>query len=127
MPATNFPEYAHDIADLLDGLISSAQARVRELQIDQRSALRGFIALVLIFDDESELHVREFIDFSLPEPSLMYAYHYQDSNHELIIRYDNAKHRPELEKAEHKHTARAVNVSSMRTLPQVIDEILRGK
>jgi hypothetical protein len=35
------------------------------IQIDPRSALRGFIAGVLQFGDASELHFREFVDTSL--------------------------------------------------------------
>ncbi len=93
---------------------------------DQRSLLRGFIAGMLQFSDGSELHFREFVDVSSPEPRLMYAYHYQDASKVLILRYDNAAHRPPLPQAEHKHTPAGVEVSLVPTLAQVIDEILRG-
>jgi hypothetical protein len=64
------------------------------------------------------------VDTSLPEPRLMYAYHYQDANQTLIFRYDNAAHRPRLPQAEHKHTVEGVAVSPAPTLAQVVDEIL---
>ncbi|MBC8445620.1 MAG: hypothetical protein H8D74_00325 [Chloroflexi bacterium] len=82
---------------------------------------------MLHFSGGSELHFREFVNVGLPEPRLMYAYHYQDVNRMLILRYDNAAHRPPLPQAEHKHTLAVVEVSLAPTLAQVIDEILRGR
>jgi hypothetical protein len=90
MSATNFPEYARGIEDVLDATVATGEATLVSIQIDQRSSLRGFIAGLLQFNDGSELHFREFVDISLPEPRLMYAYHYQDANQDLISRYDNA-------------------------------------
>jgi len=126
MPATNFPEYARIIEDVLDATIATGEATLVNIQIDQRSSLRGFISGLLRFNDGSELHFREFVDTSLPEPRLMYAYHYQDANKALIFRYDNAAHRPSLSQAEHKHTPAGVEVSPAPTLAQVVDEILKG-
>lgn len=126
MPATNFPEYARVIEDVLDAAIAAGEATPVNIQIDQRSSLRGFIAGLLQFNDDSELHFREFVDTSRPDPRLMYAYHYQDANKDLIFRYDNAAHRPTLPQAEHKHTPASVEVSPAPTLAQVVDEILKG-
>ncbi|MEA3460065.1 MAG: DUF6516 family protein [Chloroflexota bacterium] len=126
MPATNFPEYARIIEGVLDAAIATGEATLVSIQIDQRSSLRGFIAGLLQFNDGSKLHFREFVDTSLPEPRLMYAYHYQDANKALIFRYDNAAHRPPLSQAEHKHTPAGVQVSPAPRLAQVVDEILKG-
>ena len=41
------------------------RAALVSIQIDPRSALRGFIAGVLQLGDASELHFREFVDTSL--------------------------------------------------------------
>jgi hypothetical protein len=73
MPATNFHEYVRGIEDVLDATVSASEAALVSIQIDLRSALRGFIAGVLQFGDASELHFREFVDTSLPEPRLVYA------------------------------------------------------
>jgi len=126
MPATNFPEYARGIQDVLNATVVAGDAVVVSIQIDQRSALRGFIAGLLQFTDASELHFREFVDISLPEPRLMYAYHYQDATQELIFRYDNAAHRPSLPQAEHMHTRAGVHISPAPTLAQAIDEALEA-
>ena len=60
MPATNFPEYARIIEDVLDVAIATGEATLVSIEIDQRSSLRGFIAGLLQFNDGSELHFREF-------------------------------------------------------------------
>lgn len=125
MPAISFPEYARGIEDVLDATVATGEAVLISIQIDQRSSLRGFIAGLLQFNDGSELHFREFADISLPEPRLMYAYHYQDANRSLILRYDNAAHRSPLPQPEHKHTPAGVEVSPAPTLAQVMDEILK--
>jgi hypothetical protein len=124
MSTTNFPDYAQTIEKVLASLIATGEATFTDLQIDQRSSLRGFIMGILRFNDGSELHFREFLDVSRDEPRLMYAYHYQSPNNALIFRYDNAAHRPSLPQPEHKHTKTDVKVSSAPTLAQVIDEIL---
>jgi hypothetical protein len=62
MPATNFPEVAREIQDILDASVAAAEAVLVSIQVDQRSSLRGFIAGLLQFNDASELHFREFVD-----------------------------------------------------------------
>ncbi len=126
MLVTNFPEYAREIEALLSSLIATSEATLTDIRIDQRSSLRGFIAGMLQFNDGSELHFREFVDASSTKPRLMYAYHYQNVNRDLIFRYDNAAHRPRLPQVEHKHTTGGVASSPAPTLAQVIDEILNG-
>lgn len=125
MPVTSFPEYVDVIDSLIRNLVSSAQVRLLHFQIDQRSMLRGFIAGGLAFNDDSELHFREFIDLTQAEPRLMYAYHYQDTHKELLFRYDNALHKPPLSQPEHKHTPQGIILSSAPTFSEILDEVLR--
>jgi len=123
MPTTTFPEYARKISDVLSGIIDTGKAQLVSFQTDQRSTLRGYISGMLLFDDNSELHFREFIDLTQSEPKLTYAYHYQDANKALIFRYDNAAHHPPLSQCKHKHTATGAAISPTPKLEQVIDEI----
>jgi hypothetical protein len=125
MPAATFSEYARSLQDNLDKVLTTGEATLVTLQVDQRSAVRGFIAGSLQFHDGSALHFREFVDLSHAEPKLMYAYHYQDVDHNLIFRYDNAMHRPALTQAVHKHTQSGIDVSPVPTLSKVLDQILR--
>lgn len=124
MPTTNFPEYAQQFAELLNGLVAMGQVGTFELQVDQRSTLRGFIKGQAIFVNGSELHFREFLDTTLLEPKTMYAYHYQDDEQQLIFRYDNALHRPPLLQQDHKHTPDGIILTQPPTMQQILDEIL---
>jgi hypothetical protein len=126
MSATEFPEYLRRIQNVLNEVIAAGQAVMLQFQADQRSITRGFIAGILLFMDDTELHFREYLDLNALEPRQMYAYHYQSADGRLIFRYDNAVHRPPLAGREHKHTPDVIIVtpSPTPTLEQVIDEIL---
>ena len=75
MPAANFPEYAQGLEDTLNKVVATGEAVLVTLQVDQPSAVRGFIAGSLQFHEGSVLHFREFVDTSQAEPKIMYAYH----------------------------------------------------
>ena len=124
MHASSFSEYSRHILDIIEDLLSTGQVVLVDHTIDQRSTLRGFIGGVLHFEDGSELHFREFVDASAPEPRLMYAYHYQDADGNLVFRYDNAAHKPALPQIEHKHITKGVEMAKAPTFEGVIDEIL---
>ena len=125
MPAANFPEYARSLQADLDKVVATGEAVLVTLQVDQRSAVRGFIAGSLQFHNGSTLSFREFVDLSQTEPKVAYAYHYQDADHNLIFRYDNAAHRPALVQPEHRHGRSGVDVSPVPTLPEILDQILK--
>ncbi|MDQ6692890.1 MAG: DUF6516 family protein [Chloroflexota bacterium] len=123
MSDASFREYSQGISDALNMLLATGEAKVVNLEIDQRSPLRGFIKGLLLFEDDSELHIREFVDVTIDEPRIMYAYHYQSKDNSLIFRYDNALHRPALSQAEHKHTPDQVGASNAPLIVQVVQEI----
>ncbi len=124
MPTINFPKYALEIQKKLNRTIAMGDSHLLNLHIDPRSSLRGYIAGTLRFDDASELHFREFVDMTKHEPRLMYAYHYQDKDQQLIFRYDNAAHQPALPQPEHKHTPDNIEIALPPTLAHIIDKIL---
>lgn len=124
MPASSFLEYARILRHAIDALVATGEAVQAKVDVDERSVLRGYIAGLVVFSDRSELHFREFVDLTKPEPRLMYAYHFQDAEKNLIFRYDNARHRPALSQPEHRHAPNEVSPSGSPTLRQVLGEIL---
>ena len=59
---------------------------------------------VAFFVDDSELHVFEYVNSDLRK--LSYAYHYQNPSGNMIFRYDNEPHYPNLPTfPHHKHVA----------------------
>ncbi|MFQ5641736.1 MAG: DUF6516 family protein [bacterium] len=126
MPATTFLEHATHIQFLLNKFSASNAIQRFELRVDQRSKFRGFIAGLVVFPGESELHFREFVDLTKTDAKLMYAYHYQNAKNALIFRYDNAAHKPALTQPDHKHTPDEIILCPHPpNLVAVIDEILQ--
>jgi hypothetical protein len=125
MPATTFPEYIQRLTDLLNQVMATSETVLSAFQVDQRSAVRGLIAGILQFGDGSELYFREYVDVTQAEPKIMYAYHYQDVEHNLIFRYDNAVHKPALPQPEHKHTRFGIEASHVPTFAEVLDQIVQ--
>ncbi|MCU0502055.1 MAG: hypothetical protein MUC51_09875 [Anaerolineae bacterium] len=62
MPATDFLEYVRTVRDALDSLTDSGDAVLVDLQVDQRSAVRGYIEGSIQFYNGSELTFREFLE-----------------------------------------------------------------
>lgn len=124
MPATSFPEYAQDLINVLNQVTASGEVILKDFEVDQRSSALGLISGILDLADGSSLHFREFVNTNLADLKMMYSYHYQDVNNNLIFRYDNAAHKPALPQAEHKHLPSRIELRQAPTLVEVIDEIL---
>jgi hypothetical protein len=96
-------------------------------QKDKRSQHIGYFRAELFFPDGSSLHVREFATTQLRIDRYTYVYHYQDADDQLIFRYDNTHHFPDLpDFPHHRHTPYEVASASEPDLQSVIDEILKG-
>lgn len=124
MPSTSFVEYARSVHELLDALVAAGDVVAVTLHVEAQANLRGFIEGNVRFADGSLLAIREFVNLMLQEPRLMYAYHYQDRSGQLVFGYDNARHRPPLSQAEHKHTQAGIEVVGAPTLADVLREIV---
>lgn len=86
----------------------------------------GRIAARLRFWDNSLLEFKEVI---VPELQLIvnredYAFHYQDANGQIIFRYDNTPHHPEISShPNHKHLADRIEATAAPDLTDVLREI----
>jgi len=91
---------------------------------DGRTSTLGAFKARISFLDGSFLDFREFVDTSTrPVRRYSYSYHYQ-KNEQMIFRYDNAPHHPELSGfPHHKHVADSTVESQPPTLKEVLAEI----
>lgn len=91
---------------------------------------QGFISGTIVFKDDTTLEFTEVKDIDI-KPKIKYRYHYMDAKHELIFRYDNAKHHKEIMTyPHHKHLKDKVLESSEINLFDVlleIEQIIRKK
>jgi hypothetical protein len=96
-----------------------------ELVKDKRSLYIGFVEGKLTFLDGSVLHFVEFANVKTGIDRYKYSYHYQDTNHQLIFRYDMAPHHKNVATfPHHKHTTSGQAIeSTIPPLKNVLEEI----
>jgi hypothetical protein len=91
---------------------------------EKRSSNVGLITGIILFIDLSELHFMEYLEVEGEIKKITYRYHYQNSQKELVFRYDNAPHYPKiLSYPNHKHAKTKILESNIPTLQDVIEEI----
>ena len=115
-------EYISHIKDLIDKL---PHVLSNTLSTDNRGDIVLYIKGEIVFTNLSELHLKEYF-ISVPDfKKLAYSYHYQDVDKELIFRYDNAEHHPELENyPHHKHVKDKTLPSEEFSLEKVLGLII---
>jgi hypothetical protein len=95
------------------------------VSFETRSGNQGYVHGHVAFRDGTRFFFREYLDGMADRvDKLMYTYHYQGADDELLFRYDNARHNPPLPFSEHKHIgdAEIIQVDSP-TLAIVLAEI----
>lgn len=110
---------------LYDTITSRGYIEVEELTLENRSNQRGTIRGRLKFHDGSLLDFGEVIHFRDSRiVKLRYAYHYQNPTGEMVFRYDDAPHYPQLSThPHHKHVGLVVEPAQAPDLSEVLREI----
>jgi len=117
--------YFEQIRTCVDAYSAADLVVSASVNCEVRPGLQGYLSGAVIFADGSILHFAEFLDEAHGQvEKLMYTYHYQDANHQLLFRYDNARHRPALPMREHKHTPDGVINAPAPLLAEVLAEIM---
>ena len=99
--------------------------RAHVIAKDKRSDHAGYFKADLFLSDGSRLHVREFVFAQKEIVKDTYAYHHQDAIGNLLFRYDNTRHFPDLPTfPHHKHTSTEVISAQEPDLQTVLNEIL---
>lgn len=116
----NIAEYFGTVSNKIEKHPLVKRLYIRSMQI---SLKRGYVRLMALFVDDSELHVFEYVNSELKK--LSYAYHYQTPSGSLIFRYDNEPHYRSLPSfPHHKHVVQeAPSASQEVDLDDVLKEI----
>jgi hypothetical protein len=95
--------------------------RAREVVPDREGMVEGRLR----FWDGSLLEFTEtLIERGVVLIKTDYAYHFQDTQNQLIFRYDNAPHHPEVSThPHHKHTSKGIETANPPYLNDVLREI----
>lgn len=91
-----------------------------EVQDYKQWASGFYYRLKIQFENRSVLFVREYVD----EKERSYAFHWQDEDNQMIVRWDNAPHHQHiLTFPHHKHTPEGIFENSEIALLDVIKVI----
>jgi len=96
-----------------------------EIKEEIRSDKQAVLNATVVFVNRSVLYIKEYIDAKYGIDRVSYAYQHQDSDGELIFRYDNAAHRPALSDSDHRHSSDGeIALTALPDLTDLIDEII---
>lgn len=115
-------EYLSDIVRTIDEYSKTELIAHTDISSDIRTPKLGIIKGTITFIDDSKLYFTEYVDSRYKTQKLSYSFQYQNNQNELIFRYDNAAHKPQLPFAEHKHLR---DGSTVKAEPPEFSEILR--
>ncbi len=117
--------YLDDVQAVVNTFAEAPFVVQSTFDIDLRPGHQAYLTGRFYFVDGSVLHFREYVDATGPTiEKVSYTYHYQDEEHQLIFRYDNAHHRPPLAFKEHKHTPDIIIQAKAPSLEAVLLEIV---
>jgi len=111
--------------NLETSILACNHIRTHVITKDKRSDYIGYFKADIYFSNNSHLHIREFVFTRSEIIKDMYVYHYQDAEDQLIFRYDNTRHFPNLPNfPHHKHVPPEVHPTPEPNLQKVLTEIL---
>lgn len=112
---------------LYDTIISRGYVEIERLDFDELPGRQGIIEGRLKFYDGSLLDFDEVVLLQSEQlVKLRYAYHYQSASGDIIFRYDNAPHYPNIiTYPHHKHVGSNVEPTQVPDLSEILNEIER--
>ncbi len=116
--------YQAEIQDIIQRYVHQGWILSFTFSVENRSIYLGFLQGKLEFIDGSYLFFKEYVDLQKSINKFAYSFHYQDSENNLIFRYDNAKHKPDLGYNDHKHINNKITPSPIPNMEEVIIEII---
>ena len=117
-------EYLSGLTKDIDEYARTGLVLTSEVTADTRTEKIGLIKGAIVFLEESKLFFTEYLDLRYKIEKLAYSFHYQNKKGDLIFRYDNARHKPELKYREHKHIKDSVIQCAPPDLKSVLEEIV---
>lgn len=94
---------------------------IEEIRMSKQAIIHSTVVLV----NGSTLHIKEYVDAKYKIEKVNYSYQFQDKDGNLIFRYDNARHRPNLGYENHKHLANgSIIQSGIPDIDDIVDEVI---
>jgi hypothetical protein len=117
-------EYLHVFREAIDKIDRYGYAESVTLHQEIRAGKQALLQVTVVLVDASSLHIKEYVDAMYGIEKLSYGYQYQDAHGDVIFRYDNATHKPSLNRKEHKHTRNRIIEISPPDIADLVDEVI---
>jgi hypothetical protein len=116
-------DYLSDLTEVINEYYRTGFVVLSEIASDFRTEKIGFVKGKITFSDESVLFFRDYLDLRYRIDKKSYSFHYQDVNTNLLLRYDNALHKPALGFNEHKHIREKIVFTDIPNIQDILEEI----
>ncbi|HLA07980.1 MAG TPA: DUF6516 family protein [Anaerolineales bacterium] len=96
-----------------------------DTSFDEVSESECYIRGILTLTGDYELHIAEYVITTPELKRLKYRYHLQSSDNQMIARWDNAPHHPEIKThPDHLHVGEKIKANPPMDIPQVLADVL---
>ena len=116
-------EYFKEVEQVVSsfGNLIKSYSKLEKLYSENKGFIRGKIE----FTDNSVLVFMELIDIEKPNKQ-KYSYHFMDSGMNMVFRYDNSVHYPEIPNfPHHKHLPQDIIASKEPDLSTILLEVFK--
>ncbi len=96
-----------------------------DVSFDEVSESECYIRGIFTLTEDYELHIAEYVVTAPELKRLKYRYHLQSSENQMIARWDNAPHHPEIKThPDHLHVGEKIKENPPTDIPQVLAAVL---
>ena len=112
-------------ASVQKAILAAPHVIQTSISFDEISEEECYIKGEITFNGGYELHVAEYVVTEPEFKRLKYRFHFQKSDGQMVVRWDNAPHHPEVKShPDHVHVGKKVRATSPMDIPQALDAIL---
>ena len=112
-------------ASVQAAILAASHVIQTDISFDEISEEECYIRGVLTLIEGYELHIAEYVVTEPEFKRLKYRFHLQSPESQMIARWDNAPHHPEIKThPDHLHVAKKVKPNPPVDIPQVLAVVL---
>ncbi|PWB71111.1 MAG: hypothetical protein C3F07_15125 [Anaerolineales bacterium] len=95
------------------------------ISFDEISEEECYVKGEITFNNGYELYIAEYVVTEPEFKRLKYRFHFQKSNGQMVVRWDNSPHHPKIEShPDHVHVGKKVRANHPMDISQVLDAVL---
>lgn len=112
-------------AGVQKAILAAPHAIQTDISFDEVSEEECYIRGVITLRGVFELHIAEYVVTEPEFKRLKHRFHLQTSDNQMIVRWDNAPHHPEVKThPDHIHVGQKIKASPPLNIPQALEAVL---